>query len=145
MKTTVQIVTNPFQKEQAMAIRFQVFVEEQQVPSSLEIDEWDNHSDVVHLLALQGEEAVGTARVRFPSVTTAKLERLATLPNYRGQGIGQLLMKQAEAVAIERGKKEMVLNAQVQALPFYHRLNYRDYGEPFDDAGIPHKTMTKSL
>lgn len=145
MNTTVQIVEDFSQKEQALAIRFQVFVDEQQVPSSLEEDEWDNHADVIHLLACSGEEAIGTARVRFPSETTAKLERLAILPSHRGQGIGQLLMKKAETVALERGRKEMVLNAQVQALPFYRRLGYHEYGETFDDAGIPHKSMTKTL
>ncbi|MDR6224885.1 GNAT family N-acetyltransferase [Desmospora profundinema] len=141
----VRVADHPDRKKQAFTIRHQVFVDEQNVPPSLEIDHWDSHPDVVHLLALEGDEAIGAARVRFPSETTAKLERLAVLASHRGCGIGQLLMEKAETVATERGKKEMVLNAQVQALPFYHRLGYRDFGEPFDDAGIPHKTMTKAI
>jgi predicted GNAT family N-acyltransferase len=141
----VRIANRPEEIGEALSVRHRVFVDEQQVPPSLETDDWDSDPDVVHLIALEEDTAIGTARVRFLSETTAKLERLAVLSTHRRQGIGQRLMEQAEQVATERGKKEMVLNAQVQALPFYHRLGYREVGDPFDDAGILHQFMSKLL
>lgn len=141
----VRIANRPEEIGEALSVRHRVFVDEQQVPPSLETDDWDSDPDVVHLIALEEDTAIGTARVRFLSETTAKLERLAVLSTHRGQGIGQRLMEQAEQVATERGKKEMVLNAQVQALPFYHRLGYGEVGDPFDDAGILHQFMSKPI
>jgi len=37
------------------------------------------------------------------------------------------------------------LSAQTQALGFYQRLGYTAYGPEFDDAGLPHRWMTRVL
>ena len=40
-----------------------------------------------------------------------------------------------------RGDAAILLNAQVQAMPFYARHGFAGVGEPFDEAGIPHHVM----
>jgi predicted GNAT family N-acyltransferase len=37
------------------------------------------------------------------------------------------------------------LGAQTHAMGFYERLGYQAYGPVFDDAGIPHRSMRRSL
>ena len=50
-----------------------------------------------------------------------------------------------EARAAERGLRVVALSAQTQALGFYERLGYTAYGPEFDDAGLPHRWMTRVL
>ena len=38
-----------------------------------------------------------------------------------------------------------ILNAQIQALPFYLRHGFQPEGEEFLDAGIPHRRMGRDL
>jgi predicted GNAT family N-acyltransferase len=37
------------------------------------------------------------------------------------------------------------VDAQVQALPFYHNFGFVEHGKEFMDAGMPHKKMTLKL
>ncbi|WP_419638983.1 GNAT family N-acetyltransferase [Thiolapillus sp.] len=39
------------------------------------------------------------------------------------------------------GFRELVLAAQVQAMPFYEKAGFNAEGEVFDEAGIPHRNM----
>ncbi len=54
--------------------------------------------------------------------------RLATLPDYRGQGFGRWLMTRLEALAIQHNVPELQLTldeAQADLLPYYTRMGYR--------------------
>ncbi len=123
-------------------IRRRVFIDEQQVPAALELDDLDAAS--THLIACRGGRAIGTARLRCVG-GDAKAERVAVLPEQREHGVGRLLMQQLELEAEARGLHRMVLNAQVSVISFYERLGYVAEGERFLEAGIPHLRMTKAL
>ena len=64
---------------------------------------------------------------------------------WRGKGVGAELMVRLIGLARERGDAKAMLNAQVQALPFYARLGFVAVGEPFDEAGIAHQAMELPL
>lgn len=123
------------------AIRFEVFVDEQNVPPEIEMDERDPHC--IHFLACLGDEAVGTARIDLEK--KGKVGRLAVVARCRGQGIGRSLMERCHEIAADRGLAQVWCNAQVSAVPFYESLGYRAEGEVFDEAGINHLKMTKIL
>ena len=124
------------------AIRRTVFVEGQGVPEALEIDGLD--PDCTQFLARAGDRPVGTARLRELG-GRAKAERVAVLAGHRRDGAGRALMQALEAEARRRGHRELVLNAQVEVLPFYERLGYTVCGAGFEEAGIPHRPMRKAL
>ena len=63
------------------AIRRAVFIEEQAVPEDLEIDDLDG--EAIHLLAVTGGRAVGTARILLAG-ETGKIGRVAVLADQRG-------------------------------------------------------------
>ena len=68
----------PQEKDACFAIRNTVFVQEQQVPLDLEMDEFD--AMALHFIARKNQEAIGTARVVFKdSGATAKIGRVAVL------------------------------------------------------------------
>ncbi|MFB7664554.1 GNAT family N-acetyltransferase [Kitasatospora sp. NPDC056138] len=136
----------------AYGIRREVFVEEQNVPAELEYDELDATS--VHLLArAEDGSPLGTGRLIHGEQALALtgrpgrvlLGRLAVAKAARGTGLGAELVRAIEQAGRERGGLELELHAQVQALGFYERLGYVAEGPVYDDAGIPHRTMTRVL
>jgi predicted GNAT family N-acyltransferase len=130
-------------------VRLDVFVREQQVPIDLEMDEYDTHPKACHhLLILDEGRPIATGRWKAyePGTSKAKLQRIAVLQAYRGTGVGRLLISELEKWAQEEGFTDSVLDAQVQAEPFYAKQGYVTIStEPFDDAGIPHVRMVKKL
>ena len=44
-----------------------------------------------------------------------------------------------------RGDRLVVVNAQVAAMRFYERLGFTATDDTFDEAGIPHRVMTRAL
>jgi predicted GNAT family N-acyltransferase len=127
-------------REEAAAIRHAVFVEEQMVPSDLELDEFDPIS--VHAIARDASgRALGTGRL----LPDGHIGRMAVLPEERGRGIGSALLLALMEESRRRGNREAVLSAQTQAAPFYQRHGYAAHGQPYDDAGIAHIEMRRPL
>ena len=123
----------------AADLRRRVFVDEQQVP---EEEEWDGQdSECRHFVVYTDNEPVGTARL----LPDGHIGRVALLPQVRGHGIGLALMRHVIDVARLEGHAEVVLSAQIYALPFYERLGFQAYGPEYLDAGIPHRSMRLPL
>lgn len=151
--TTVRLAASPDEVQEAYAVRSTVFVDEQQVPVELELDDADPTAD--HLVAVEADTVVGTGRLvveppGFEGTDPAlgqvgHLGRLAVLPRARGSGLGVTLVRAIERRAGERGLRVMVLSAQTYAEGFYERLGYTAYGAVFDDAGIDHRWMRREL
>jgi predicted GNAT family N-acyltransferase len=126
-----------------LALRHEVFVIGQDVPPDLEVDGLD--PICTHFVAREGAAIVGTARLRVTEDGHAKAERVAVSASHRGRRIGAAVMAALEAEAARLGHDEIVLNAQVAVIPFYEGLGYAAEGPVFDDAGIDHRKMRKSL
>jgi predicted GNAT family N-acyltransferase len=120
-------------------IRRQVFIEEQQVPESMEWDEYDKSCR--HFLALQDEIAIGCARL----LPNGYIGRMAVLPLWRRQGVARALLQACETRARESGIETIQLSAQVHAIPFYEKAGYRIISDAYLDAGILHRDMIKPL
>ncbi|WP_397476273.1 GNAT family N-acetyltransferase [Pusillimonas sp.] len=123
----------------AQAIRHQVFVEEQNVPIELELDEHD--AGAAHAVALKGEVAVGTGRL----LPDAHIGRMAVLKSHRGTGVGAMLLSALVDEAGRRGCSSVVLAAQCHAQGFYLAQGFAPEGAEFMDAGILHIQMRKKL
>lgn len=120
----------------AAPIRHEVFVEEQQVPAALEMDEMD--AVCLHALALSDTgEGIGTGRL----LPDGHIGRMAVCKPWRGQGVGSALLKALMAAARDRGDAEVVLAAQVHAQAFYVHHGFVAEGQVFTEAGIPHVLM----
>ena len=124
-------------------IRTTVFQEEQGVAPELEFDGLDQNA--THLLAFLNNRAVGTARIREIDRQTAKIERLAVLPEARKQGIGRKLMETALEVISQMNKSRVIVHAQEYIAPLYQQLGFEQVGEKFSEAGITHVKMVKQL
>lgn len=143
-------------REACLAVRRQVFVEEQHVPEDLEFDSHDAlDAAAAHVLAVRGDGLpLGTSRLLYgpeaadrtggdPAV--GSLGRLAVVEEARGLRIGVALVRAVEDVARERGLLVVELHAQTRALGFYERLGYAAYGDEYVSVGIPHRGMRRVL
>jgi predicted GNAT family N-acyltransferase len=124
------------------ALRHEVFVLEQAVPPELERDELDETA--THLVALRGDVVIGTLRI-VAAGGHAKIGRMAVRATVRKLGTGSRLMERAAELVLQTGAHEIVLHAQLTAKEFYRRLGYREEGDIFEDAGIPHVVMRKTI
>lgn len=124
----------------SVAVRREVFIEEQGVTEREEMDGLD--PDCVHFVAEQDGRAVGCARLRRLEGKT-KVERVAVVARLRSTGLGRALMEEAEAEAERRGWRPLVLHAQLDSVGFYERLGWSVEGPVFEEAGIPHRRMVR--
>ena len=121
------------------AVRNAVFIEEQNVPRDLEWDGMDETSN--HFIAETSDgNVLGTARL----MSSGQIGRMAILIPYRGHGIGRRLLDMAIQSASRSGMKEVFLHAQSYALEFYLKAGFIADGLEFEEAGIPHRSMTRS-
>lgn len=100
--------------------------------------------DYLHIAAMQGDILCATAML-VPKGTRYKMQRVAVREGLQGQGIGSSMMEYCEAVALERGVHTIYCHARETAVPFYLKLGYIPQGQPFDEQGIPHLKMSKTL
>lgn len=122
------------------AVRYAVFVLEQNVPAEME---WTgDDDDCLHALAVDGDgNTVGTARLD----NDGHIGRMAVLHSHRGIGAGRELLRYLIARARKRGDPEVHLDAQTHALGFYRREGFEAFGPEIVEAGIPHRAMLLTL
>ncbi|WP_416676290.1 GNAT family N-acetyltransferase [Egbenema bharatensis] len=139
----LQVVPFAAAQSAIRSIRYQVFHVEQGVALDIDFDGLDEAS--MHVVAYQADQAVGTTRIRMLTDRLAKIERVAVLSVHRGRGLGKMLMTTAVDYLDQQAIPEIKLNAQMQVKAFYEKLGFVPYGEPFDEAGILHIEMRRSL
>jgi predicted GNAT family N-acyltransferase len=122
------------------AVRRTVFVIEQGVPEALEWDEVDPLCE--HALASDGDgHPIGCGRL----LADGHIGRMAVLAPWRGRGVGAALLSLLIELAREKGHRRAVLNAQKDAVPFYARYGFIVTGDEFEEVGIAHRIMERSL
>ena len=133
---TVSIVTWSDKQAELTSVRRTVFIEEQNVPDSIELDGKD--AECCHVLACDGAgRPVGTARMS----RTGKIGRMAVLRDYRGLGVGREMLRTIMDYARANGITDLHLSSQVSAVGFYEKMGLQPFGDEFEEAGIKHINM----
>ncbi|MER2063196.1 MAG: GNAT family N-acetyltransferase [Alkalibacterium sp.] len=128
----------------SVAIRSEVFIEEQNVDPSLEIDELEDQT--LHIVGYNHDKAICTARLLKKDDGSVKVQRVAVRADSRKRGIGKLLLRFIEDTAKHQlNGTRLVLDSQDHAISFYEKEGYAVQGEGFLDAGIPHHFMQKNI
>ncbi len=96
----IKIVCSDDEYAQAMAVRRQVFVEEQHIPEEKEFDGNDHHSS--HVLATYRGQPVGEMRIRYFN-GFVKFERMCVLPAFRKSDISERIMRKGMEFSAQKG------------------------------------------
>ncbi|ELY58756.1 GNAT family N-acetyltransferase [Natronolimnohabitans innermongolicus] len=169
----VRVADTDGAREDAFAVRRDVFVVEQGVDETIEYD--DHDATATHFVAYDtdsdadgdntdgdsidddpaadgdgsadetGNEPIGAARLREYEPGVGKVERVAVLESSRETGVGRAVMEAVEDEARAQGFESLKLHSQTRAAGFYRSLGYEKRGEEFEEAGIPHVEMRKSF
>ncbi|HBN10100.1 MAG TPA: N-acetyltransferase [Cyanobacteria bacterium UBA8530] len=134
--------TDPLLSE-ALAVRQEVFIEEQGIDPLIELDDYDYIA--WHILAREGGRAIATARLVTLDATTAKIGRVAVLKQYRERGLASQLLAMLIEYCVREGFSKVVLDAQLSALRLYEKQGFQAVGPVFLEAEIPHQRMEKTL
>lgn len=129
----------------AVAIRRQVFVEEQHLFEDSDQD--DNDARSIHLVALRDGEVVGTVRV-YPvqdSLGHWIGGRLAVIRRERASGAGELLVQEAMRTVKRLKCAKFTATIQKRNVVWFEKLGWRKQGEIFDLLGKPHQLMQADL
>ncbi|MGV8958792.1 MAG: GNAT family N-acetyltransferase [Stenotrophomonas sp.] len=140
--STFRIEPADYATQQALLheVRHTVFVEEQRVPAEMEVDALDPLS--WHVLARDDSgRAIGTGRL----TPDRRIGRMAVRAEWRGQGVGDALLRALLQQAGDRDWEAVSLHAQLTAREFYVRHGFLPDGPEFEEAGIAHQNMCRRL
>jgi predicted GNAT family N-acyltransferase len=122
------------------AVREAVFIREQNVPESIERDALDPMCRHVLARAADGMP-IGTGRL----TPDHRIGRMAVLREWRGRGVGDAMLHALVEEARGAGLHQVSLHAQASAIDFYLRHGFLPVGPRFEEAGIEHQTMQRTL
>ncbi len=122
------------------SIREAVFIREQGVPAELEWDGLDENCRHALALSHQGD-AIGCGRI----FANGHIGRISVLQQWRKRMVGTAIMEALLDYARANDYRQIDVDAQTYAVPFYHKFGFVEEGETFMDAGLPHIRMRLKL
>jgi predicted GNAT family N-acyltransferase len=130
-------------QKQSINLRFKVLRE----PLGLVFtsDQLKAESNQIHIVATQHKTVVGVLLLKILDNTTLQMRQVAVDPSYQKNGIGKELVLFSKKYAFENSFQKIKLHARLAATNFYLKLGYIKIGEPFEEVGIPHFYMEKTI
>ncbi len=127
--------------ELAKGIREEVFMREQGYP--FDYDEKDETA--WHIIGWDGDTVIAAGRLFHIHDAVYAIGRLAVKKEYRGQYVGDTVMRALEDKAVRLGAAFVELYAQEHAIGFYQKQGYAPIGDLCIYDGEPHMQMRKDL
>lgn len=125
-------------------LRINVFIVEQNCPYP-ELDDKDLVSN--HVMIWEGEELLAVTRLVPPGISYpnyASIGRVATHANYRGSGLGKLVMTESIKACEELFPGYNIkISAQAYLISFYEAFSFEKIGDEYLEDNIPHVAMIR--
>ncbi len=122
-KVEVIRAAEEWQRAGAYSVRIQGMNRQHHISLREEFDLHDGDG-TKYIVVLDDGYPVATCRFYELDAKRVMLGRLVVLEEYRGEGLGALAVKEAEAWVCELGYSEIVIDARVGAEGFYEKLGY---------------------
>lgn len=116
-------------------------------PLGLSLYNEDTSADALDIIfvALNEGQVIACVMIKTIDQFIAKPRQMAVAAEWQKRGVGQLLMQEAENYMRSLGCQELQLHARQYAIGFYQKLGYEAYGPEFEEVGIAHRAMRKTL
>ena len=123
MAIQVLRATETWQRAGAYYVRIQGMARQHGITLRREFDEHDT-PDTKYIVLTDRDFPVATCRFYPLDLHSAMIGRVVVLPEYRGKGLGALVMKEAENWLSDLGYQLAVVESRVEAVGFYQKLDY---------------------
>ena len=120
-----------WQRAGAYSVRIQGMNRQHHISLREEFDEHDADG-TRYIVLLDDGYPVATCRFYAGEPGRAVLGRVVVLPEYRGHGLGRMVVEEAERWLRELGFREVAIDSRIVAVAFYEKLGYA----PVDDAVV---------
>ena len=107
----------------AYYVRIQAMARKHQIPLNVEFDEHDT-PNTKYIVAVDDYLPIATCRLYPEDDDRMMLGRVVVLPEYRHQGIGTQVVREAEEWAKELGFTKAVVESRDNKIPFYESMGY---------------------
>ncbi len=142
-KPLIRQATTEKDLNEVFSLRKEVFVEEQQLFNSSDVDKYDDLA--IYLIAESPDGIIGTVRVYCEGKDHWVGSRLAVKKGYRGGIAGALLVREAVRLVKSKNGRRFTAKIQIQNVGFFKRLGWTCQGEVFHYMNIPHQLMVANL
>ena len=122
-KIEVLRAESEWQRAGAYSVRIQGMNRQHHIPLREEFDEHDGDG-TRYIVLLDDGYPVATCRFYEIGAGRVALGRVVVLPEYRGRGLGRMVVEEAERWIDELGFREVVIDSRTVAVPFYEKLGY---------------------
>ena len=112
----------------AYYVRIQAMAKQHHITLDREFDEHDT-PDTEYILLTDDGFPVATCRFYALDGETAMIGRVVVLPEYRGKGLGTLVVSEAEKRLRELGFTKAAVESRDVAVGFYEKAGYTKTGE----------------
>lgn len=120
--------TETWQQAGAYYVRIQAMAKEYHITLREEFDEHDG-PDTKYIVLLDEDFPVATCRIYEIDRNSVMIGRVVVLPEYRKQGLGSWVIREAEAWMKEEHYTRAVLESRDVAVEFYKKLGYHVVSE----------------
>lgn len=129
--------------EQMIALRKEVLRKPLGLTYSEEDLEKDRHD--ILLGAFEEDTILACCILTRTSGDAFQLRQMAVEQKMQKNGIGAAIMSFGENIARDAGGRQIMMHARKTAVGFYERLGYSIVSDEFNEVGIPHVEMSKTL
>jgi len=99
-----------------------------------------------HVMAVNNkEEIIGVGRLHFVNTKESQIRYMAVDKNFRKKGVGNAIVHKLEMHSINTHRNKIILNARENAVIFYSKLGYVNFGKIDVGFDIKHFQMKKNL
>ena len=132
--------------EQYYNLRYEVLRKPWLQPKGSEKDDDDKSSIHRMIIDESNGKAVAVGRLQFNTSEEAQIRYMAVSDNYQLKGYGNIIVKTLEDIALNKGIRNIILQARENALKFYWKNGYEIIEKSyllFDE--IQHWLMIKKI
>lgn len=127
---------------ESLKLRIDIFVGELGGNISTEVSEEER---CIYTVLKDKDICVATARINPISNKDARIERVCVHRDYRGRGIGNILIESIEKKICQMMFERAFIYARDTAVEFYKSMGYRTFGNKFLRDGVVHIRMVKNI
>lgn len=143
MKPDFKIVAHA-SKDWEEAVKLREEILRKPLGSGFTQQELEEEKDHVQVVGWVEKELVATA-VLIPEQRSVKAQRVVVTDRLRNMNLGSELMGFCESYALNNGFDTVYCHARNTAVNFYLKNGYSAEGDYFDEDGIPHLKMRKTI